>query len=262
MSDSTPAEPDVERVTRMRSPEEVSLVAMLRRQGMAMSEIARRTGIPYRTVTHWVAGHTPDATAYGKCALCSDDMANLPREPYVYLLGLYLGDGCIYTMPRDVYRLAVFCANEYPILMRACAAAIGEVISNKVGFRLKGGCTEVYSYSKHWPCLFPQHGSGRKHDRKIELADWQQALVDVDPRPLIRGLIHSDGCRVLNRASGTKYPPYPRYHFTNASDDIREIFTRALDALGIDWRPNNARNISIARRASVAKLDDFVGPKR
>lgn len=89
----------------------------------------------------------------------------------------------------------------------------------------------------------------------------QQALVDVDPRPLLRGLIHSDGCRVLNRAVGTKYPPYPRYHFSNASADIRGIFGRACDALGIEWRQNNARNLSVAKRASVALLDEFVGPK-
>ncbi len=25
-----------------------------------------------------------------------------------------------------------------------------------------------------WPLLFPQHGPGRKHDREIELVDWQQ----------------------------------------------------------------------------------------
>ena len=31
------------------------------------------------------------------------------------------------------------------------------------------GMTEVKSYSKHWPCLLPQHGRGMKHTRKIEL---------------------------------------------------------------------------------------------
>jgi hypothetical protein len=45
------------------------------------------------------------------------------------------------------------------------------------------GCTEVTSFSKHWPCLFPQHGPGKKHERRIELTPWQQELVDLDPRP-------------------------------------------------------------------------------
>lgn len=78
---------------------------------------------------------------------------------------------------------------------------------------------------------------------------------------MARGLIHSDGTRVLNRAVGSKYPPYPRYHFCNASADIRAIFGRACDALGIEWRQNNARNLSVAKRASVTMLDEFVGPK-
>jgi len=134
-----------------------------------------------------------------------------------------------------------------------------QVLPAKVGRNQREGCTEVASYSKHWPCLFPQHGPGRKHQRKIELVPWQQAIVDADPRPLLRGLIHSDGCRVLNWVNGT---PYPRYHFTNVSPDIREIFGRACDALGVEWRPNNRYSLSVAKRGSVALLDEFVGPKR
>jgi hypothetical protein len=61
---------------------------------------------------------------------------------------------------------------------------------------------------------------------------------------------------------GSRYPPYPRYHFSNRSADIRGIFGEACDAIGIEWRHNNATNISVARRGSVAILDEFVGPKR
>ena len=67
---------------------------------------------------------------------------------------------------------------------------------------------------------------------------------------------------MLNRALGTKYPPYPRYHFSNASDDIRRTFGDACDVIGVEWRHNNARTISVARRASVAILDSFIGPKQ
>jgi hypothetical protein len=161
--------------------------------------------------------------------------------------------------PRGVYRLRISCTRRYPDLIRQCEIAMAGVLPNKVGRATKQGCVDVYSYSKHWPCLFPQHGPGRKHERKIELTGWQQELVDLDPRPLLRGLLHSDGCRVLNWVNGT---PYPRYHFSSASDDIRAIFGRACDALGIEWRPHNRRNLSVARRDSVALLDAFVGPKR
>lgn len=119
---------------------------------------------------------------------------------------------------------------------------MGEIIATKVSRVNCEGCTEVASFSKHWPCLFPQHGHGRKHERS-----------------LIRGLLHSDGCRVLNWVNGT---PYPRYHFGNVSADIRGIFGRACDQLGIEWRPNHRWSLSVARRGSVALLDEFVGPKR
>jgi hypothetical protein len=143
--------------------------------------------------------------------------------------------------------------------MNECAMTMAEVMPNRVS-RVHGlGCTEVTSYSKHWPCLFPQHGPGPKYKRPIVLADWQQAIVNRSPAPFLRGLIHSDGCRVLNWVNGT---PYPRYHFSNASADIRALFGAACDRLGIQWRPNNARNLSVARRASVAMLDEVVGPKR
>jgi hypothetical protein len=61
---------------------------------------------------------------------------------------------------------------------------------------------------------------------------------------------------------GEKLYTYPRYNFSNASADIRKLFCDACDLLGIEWRVMNARNISVARRASVARLDEFVGPKR
>jgi hypothetical protein len=124
----------------------------------------------------------------------------------------------------------------------------------------------VGSYSKHWACLFPQHGAGMKHTRTIALQAWQEETVAARTEHFVRGLIHSDGCRTTNRVrrsgkDGDRWHEYPRYFFTNASDDIRLLFTDALDRLGIDWRRSNERVISIATRSAVARLDEFVGPK-
>jgi hypothetical protein len=44
--------------------------------------------------------------------------------------------------------------------------------------------------------------------------------------------------------------------------DIRGLFCSACDRLGLRWTQSNARNISISHRASVALLDEYVGPKR
>jgi hypothetical protein len=250
----------VRRVAEMRSREEVALVQALADEGFNHSQIARQVGISRTTVRAWLAGRTPNFDRPGStCPVCAGYPLTLPQLAYTYLLGLYLGDGCLTGLPRQVYKLRISCANAYPELISRCEMAVTEVLPVKVN-RVRGqGCTEVYSLSKHWPCLFPQHGPGRKHERKIELTAWQQDLVDADPRPLLRGLLHSDGCRVLNWVNGT---PYPRYHFSNVSADIKGIFGRACDALGIEWRPHNQRSLSVARRGSVALLDQFVGPKR
>ncbi len=119
---------------------------------------------------------------------------------------------------------------------------------------------EVSAYWQHWPCLFPQNGPGRKHARSILLEQWQESIAAAYPQMLLRGLIHSDGCRVTNRVWGGKYA-YPRYFFTNRSGDILDIFRAACDNLGIHYRNSKSDTISIARRKHVSALDSFIGPK-
>jgi hypothetical protein len=152
---------------------------------------------------------------------------------------------------------------RYPRLIDACAAAVAEVSCNKIGMTRHGGAMEVSCYWKHWPCVFPQIGPGRKHHRPIQLEAWQQDLVDRHPRELVKGLIHSNGCRVTNRvrnAAGRAYE-YPRYFFSNRSKDIHGTFVRACHSIGVECRPDGPYNISVARRRSVAILDEFIGPK-
>lgn len=122
------------------------------------------------------------------------------------------------------------------------------------------GCVEIYGYWRHWPCVFPQHGPGRKHDRAIVLVPWQERIVAAYPRQLLRGLVHSDGCRVMNRVWNGKYA-YPRYFFTNNSDDILQVFRDACGAVGVPLRNSKWNTISVARRDGVAMLDRFIGPK-
>jgi hypothetical protein len=236
------------------------MVEALARAGLSHSEIAHRTSIPRRTVRDWLNGRTPQFDrSRSTCPVCRGQPETLPRPEYPYLLGLYLGDGYIAAHRRGVYRLRITCANAYPHLMDECERAMAAVLPSRVGRVQREGCTDVTAYSKHWPCLFPQHGPGVKHDRKIELAPWQQEVIDADPRPLLRGLIHSDGCRCANWVNGT---PYTRYFFSNTSLDIQGIFGRACDALGIEWRSNKKGSLSVAKRASVVLLDELAGPKR
>jgi hypothetical protein len=128
------------------------------------------------------------------------------------------------------------------------------------------GCTEVKGYSRHWPCLFPQHGPGRKHLRKILLAEWQQIIVERYAGEFARGLFHSDGYRGVNRVRRTRgncdhWYEYPRYLFVNESADIIGLCGQTLDRLAVEWRFSKPNTISVAKRDAVARLDKFVGPK-
>ena len=120
----------------------------------------------------------------------------------------------------------------------------------------------MYATSLHWPCLVP-HGAGKKHLRPIVLADWQREIaLELHPDRLLRGLIHSDVYRGINRVRrGGRTYEYPRYLFSNRSIDIQAIFLEACGRLDIDARPNNRWSISVARRDAVEKLDRIAGPK-
>jgi hypothetical protein len=67
----------------------------------------------------------------------------------------------------------------------------------------------------------------------------------------------------VNHVRGSNGRPYAytRYMFCNCSDDIRQLFVEACGRLGVDCRQMNRHNISVARRASVERLDEIVGPK-
>ena len=83
-------------------------------------------------------------------------------------------------------------------------------------------------------------------------------LVEHATEQLIRGLIDSDGCRVVANDRGVRSV---RYHFSNRSDDIRALFCGALDELGIPWTRPRQYEVAVYRKAAVARLDEFVGPK-
>ncbi len=99
------------------------------------------------------------------------------------------------------------------------------------------------------------------------LADWQRAVVEEHPGDLLRGLFHSDGCRVRNTASRTvdgvtTRRHHPRWQFVNHSEDVMGICTDTSDLVGVPWRRSGRWTVSVSRREAVATLDDLVGPKR
>ena len=258
----------------MHSRETVAAVLRLKDAGLNNCEISRRTGISRPTIRDWSRGRLPHSYtgrpgSPGKqcspwyCSQCGGNAHHFDQlsTAYAYLLGLYLGDGCISAHQRGIYRLRIFLDMRYPGIVRECEAAMRAVLPrNRVGRQLRScNCYEVYSYSKGWPCLFPQHGYCKKHLRPIELAEWQREFVELVPHLFLRGLIHSDGCRFQN--SGRGGWACPRYRFDNFSTDILRLFCDACELLDLHWTASGRRTIYVSRKADVARLDKFVGPK-
>jgi hypothetical protein len=257
-------------------------------EGLGAVRVARRLNLPVGTVRDWHAGRlphhsrrlTPGDSVPPACPACGHDAHRLPELPkaYVYLLGLYLGDGCISSGPRGVYRLRMFLDLRYPAVIDQCVAAIGELMpANRIGTLERDGSyeddgepsnVEVSAYSKSWPCLFPQHGPGKKHERRILLETWQQKLAERWPEALLRGMIQSDGWRFTNTRGKSDSWSAPRYGFGNLSTDITSIFCTACDKLDLRWTaafPTDERKavtIYVSRKDDVARMDEFIGPKR
>jgi hypothetical protein len=262
----------------MRSLTEVERVRDLVERGLNDCAISRLTKLPRSTVRDWrrskrweprqpIPGISRRRAPVLSCPVCEGALHDLWALPdsYTYLLGLYLGDGCLSEQRRGVFKLRISLDKRYPGIIGECVDAMRELLPHNRQHvqRIRGsGAVEVSTQSKQLRCLFPQHAPGPKHERRIALTDWQQDIVTRRPDLFIRGLIHSDGCRSMNTIRHPKKTyGYPRYTFSNRSYDIRRIFCDACALLGIKWRVMNAWNISVARREAVARLDEFVGPK-
>jgi hypothetical protein len=248
----------------VRSIEQRDRVAVLIAGGLNDCQIERETGIPRRTICDW-RRFPLGRPAQSTCAVCEGEPERLPPASYAYLLGVYLGDGYIVAVRRGVYRLRVACDLLHLNIAWWIALAIEDVRGRRAALqpRLHSRALDVSSYWKHWPCLFPQHGPGRKHERRIALVPWQQRIVDAHPTSSCGGSSTPMARGHMNRIKHPKRTyEYVRYEFSNRSDDIKRIFCEACDALGVQWRVMNRDSISVARRASVARLDEFIGPKR
>jgi hypothetical protein len=252
-------------VSRHHSSDDASAVSCLLGKGLSDYEIGRRTGISRSSVQRWRTEGIPRRGCNGPSEWRPTD----PRS-YCYLLGIYLGDGYLSKASTRSPVLEISLDPRYPGIVDECLASIQCTVGAKprVSRRTtpKGEAIRLVATSPLWMLAFPQYGIGKKHERTIALADWQQHLVDRFPRQFLRGLIQADGSRVINRfrvglASGSREYAYPRYFFTNLSTDIQRLFCESCTRLEIRWTRSNYKNISVADRRSVALLDSFVGPK-
>jgi hypothetical protein len=251
----------------MRPATDYHTVMELLDAGLSDQVAAATTGVPRRTVNRW--RHQPRPSR--RFLVPEATWRPWDGELYCYLLGSYLGDGHVVQSSSGSATLRITLDQRYPELIAEVKEAIESLepwLKARRRLHSRGAAVILEATSPVILHAFPQRGPGRKHLRRIELAPWQSQLTANWPQALLRGLIHSDGCRTVNRfkirlPSGRvgEYE-YPRYFFSNLSDDIRDIFCHHCELLGIGWTQSNHRNISISDRRSVALLDRFVGPKR
>ncbi len=201
--------------------------------GMSDAANAAKHGVAVKTIRRWrrlyqrrglPRGQTHTAVPCPRC-----EGAPLDHKAYAELLGWYLGDGHISCTRGRVFDLHVFNDVKYSDNNLGIAELMRRVKpGGRPHTRMMPGCVVTTVSWIHWPCLFPQHGPGRKHERAIVLEDWQRAIVEDHPAPFLRGLFHSDGCRANNWtrrpvAGEMKTCHYPRWQFRPAYDAIGEL---------------------------------------
>ena len=258
-------------MVHIRSDETVASALRDSDAGVPDAENAARHGVAVKTIRRWRREYQRRGKPRGqehlvaRCPRCESGPLDLAA--YAELLGWYLGDGHISRGRRDVFGLHIANDAKYPALNGRIADLMLRVkpASRPHTRSIPGAIITTVSW-KHWPCLFPQHGPGRKHERSLHLADWQRVIIKMHPAEFLRGLFHSDGCRTNNWATRTvagvkKRYDYPRWQFVNESPDIRLWCTETLDLLEIGWRQNSRKCISVSTSDGVARLDELIGPK-
>lgn len=234
--------------------------AGLRESGRTDAEVSAELGLPRSTVRDWRRAGPP-AILSAVCDRCWKRSRPVwfSDLDYAEALGLYLGDGHILRVGRS-HRLRLSLDARYPVIIADAEALLARGFpANRVGRAERDrGMTQIVSIDhQHLPCLFPQHGPGRKHERRIVLEPWQEAIVTAAPWPFLRGCIRSDGCAFINQTGRYRYLSFD---FSNRSGDILDLFERACDEVGVERR-RYAHHIRVYRRPSVAALVEHVGLK-
>jgi hypothetical protein len=233
--------------------------------GLNDCEIARRTGISRTTIRDWrKPRYQPRPGAYDRviCPRCWTPSPSMSFDPgdYSELLGLYLGDGYVVRLARTC-KFRLFLDSRHAEIVLESRGLLARCFPhNAIGtmFGHEGRMTILSVHSTHMPCIFPQHGPGMKHTRRIALEDWQQEIVAREPWRFLKGCIRSDGCSFINRTGPYEYLSY---QFSNHSRDIIGLFCQTCDSVELEYR-RYARAVRINRRSSVARLKEKIGVKR
>lgn len=224
--------------------DDVTQVRELFTEGLNRCQISRQTNIPLSTLRKWL-NHDDFNLRDDRNAVKITDIINdkIRREAYSFCLGIYLCDGYIVQSKQHrVPNITFYNDYQYPINTREWCDKIQIIFpENKVNCKKKpsSNCVIVKVYNNCIWDLFPQHGKGKKHDRKLILEDWQKEIIKEFPEEFIKACVQSDGCIYIQKVSNRQYH---RHNFINKSEDIIDFFLWALSLVGIQkkkyYNPN------------------------
>lgn len=232
------------------------------------SEISKQLKLPYSTVIYYCRKFNlkPIGIQNQGYYINFNIIKNKTwQKNYSYLFGLYLGDGCLNSRKNIKYHnydIRIYQDSKYPILIQACANAMQKVIGRKpsVVKRKQSNCYVISAAAKNLINIFPQHGPGKKSDRRIKIKNWQKNIIKLYPKQFIKGLIDSDGCRYLDNN-------YIRYSFINKSFDIIKIFEYYIKLCGVSsiyirQRKDGIYVALVHKKHDVQLLESFIGIKK
>lgn len=258
-------------MAHVRSDDIVHSALAAAARGLGDADNAALHGVHRSTIVRWRRLYGEQGRPRGQghvqavCPRC--DGGPLDERAYGELFGWYLGDGWISRQRRGVSGLHIVNDAKYTVANVQLKDPMRTVKPNSLPHsRRAPGCVITTVSWKHWPCLFPQHGPGRKHERVLGMQPWQWTIVEAHPADFLRGLFHSDGSLSQNTVhkdplGGRKAYLYPRWQFSNASEEILGWCGGTLDLVGVRWRRSNTRVISVSRRPDVARLTALIGEK-
>jgi DNA-binding transcriptional regulator WhiA len=226
--------------------------------GKNKSQLEKEYNISRSTIRYWIDNKDsifiPKTTDKTLDVIIQEIKNN--KETYNYILGLYLGDGCI-SPHKMSYKLRITQDNKYPKSIIDIKNILNSFFPNNTFTCNPKGCTVIGIYDKNLPLYFPQHAPGKKHDRKIKLADYQRDNLDYEN--LMKGLWVSDGSYYLAQKK------YECYNFTNKSTDIISLFEECLNSFNIAYRKRMKKNgvwiLEITKKSEVSKMKDLIGVK-
>lgn len=268
---------------KSKSREAYLNVLKLNAEGKRICDIVRITGIGRSCVNNWInrkqkpkfvtAIEIPSNPIDFLRYLNNNIDDSLRNSTYSFILGMYLGDGCIARNTRTK-QLTIALDKKYNILNEYVIESFNILFGRQAlvidrsvdrGQKTRSNSIDVRYSSINIGLIFPHEGVGAKHLRHIELAEWQKEIID--PVSIVKGLIYSDGSYFYSRSNKTY-----NYTFVNTSIDIINILEYYLKKLGIVYNKHTKHSLgakgtaykihlNVNRKLDVIKLHGMIGDK-